>query len=293
MSVRNVLITGCSTGIGRACAVRLAQEGFNVIASVRNEADETSIRADADAGAFRIIRLDVTDAQSIGQAREQMMEIVGDEGLYGLVNNAGICVVGPVECVSMENWREQFEVNLFGTVAVINAMLPLLRKYPRNAAQDNARIININSVCGEIATPVFAAYSASKFALRAMSDCLRLELRSQGIRVCSIMPGTIQSEIWRKEKEGIQAICGQPVACEVYPKLIKNVSDYVFLCADSAIPADRVAYAVQRALQSRKPKDRYNVGWEAHIGAWTRRYFPERLFQFLLGRTLGVPACEE
>jgi NAD(P)-dependent dehydrogenase (short-subunit alcohol dehydrogenase family) len=233
--------------------------------------------------------MDVTDAVSIQAAFEHVRAQVGANGLYGLVNNAGICVVGPVECITLENWRQQFEVNLFGIVAVTQAMLPLLRASNASGSKSNARIINMNSITGEVATPIFAAYSASKFALRAMTDCLRLELRADGIYVSSIIPGTIQTEIWRKEKEGMDAFANHAMACEFYSQHLKNISDYVFKCADTAIPADRVAQAVEHALHSRIPRQRYLVGWEAHIGSWARRLIPERLFHFLMGRTLKVP----
>jgi NAD(P)-dependent dehydrogenase (short-subunit alcohol dehydrogenase family) len=287
-----ILITGCSTGIGRACAIRLAQAGFRVIASVRTEAEVSSIEQGTAGVPVSIhgIPMDVTDGGSIHRAFEQIRQHVGTEGLYGLVNNAGICVVGPIECITLDNWREQFEVNFFGAIAVTQAMLPLLRAYNASQGKIGARVININSITGEVATPLFAAYSASKFALRAMTDCLRLELRADGIHVCSIVPGTIQTEIWRKEREGIEALATDAKAREFYSQHLKNISDYVFRCAETAIPADRVAKVVERALQSRSPRQRYLVGWEAQVGSRSRRMIPDRLFHFLLGRTLRVPA---
>jgi NAD(P)-dependent dehydrogenase (short-subunit alcohol dehydrogenase family) len=286
-----VLITGTSSGIGRACAVRLAREGFSVLATVRTDADAHSVEAagsDTPLG-IRAVQLDVADANSIQKAAARVGELVGNDGLYGLVNNAGICVVGPAECISLDDWRYQFEVNFFGVIALTQAMLPLLRLHNAADRPKAARIVNISSITGEIATPLFGAYSASKFALRALSDSLRLELQGHGIHVSAIVPGTIQSEIWRKEKEGIEAIRADSPARRLYGRLIDNVSDYVFKCAGKAIPADRVAEVVSRCLTSRRPRPRYLVGWEAGIGSRARKLLPDRLFDYLLGRTMGVP----
>lgn len=288
---RCVLITGTSTGIGRACAVRLAREGFEVFATVRTDVDANSIEAagnDMPLG-IRAVRLDVADASSIQTATAQVRELIGGDGIYGLINNAGICVVGPAECISLDDWRYQFEVNFFGVIALTQAMLPLLRLHNAAHGSGAARIININSITGEIATPLFGAYSASKFALRALSDALRLELQGHGIHVSSIVPGTIQSEIWRKEKEGIEGIRAVSPARRLYGQLIENVSDYVFSCAGKAIPADRVARVVSRCLMSRRPRSRYLVGWEAEVGSRARKLMPDRLFGYLLSRTMGVP----
>jgi NAD(P)-dependent dehydrogenase (short-subunit alcohol dehydrogenase family) len=280
-----VLVTGASTGIGRACAVRLAAEGFDVIATVRSDSDAKSIRLPGICS----LKLDVTDADSIRDAAAQIQKLVGSDGLCGLVNNAGICVVGPAECLSLDQWRRQFDVNLFGVIAVTQAMLPLLRLHNAASGLWSARIVNISSITGEIATPLFGAYSASKFALGALSNVLRLELRADGIHVSTIVPGTIQSEIWRKEKEGVREIRANPQARRLYGPLIDRVSDYVFKCAGKAIPADRVAHAVSGCLKSQSPRSRYSVGWESDIGSLARKFIPDRLFNFLLGKTLGVP----
>jgi NAD(P)-dependent dehydrogenase (short-subunit alcohol dehydrogenase family) len=288
---RFVLITGTSTGIGQACAVRLARSGFGVFASVRTDADAQAIeRAGLNTPlGIRSVRMDVTDGASIHSAACGIRDHVGADGLCGLVNNAGICVVGPAEYVTLDGWRHQFEVNLFGAIAVTQAMLPLLRTHNAAHGKWSARIINMGSITGEIATPLFGAYSASKFALGAFGDSLRLELRGEGIHVCTLIPGTIQSEIWRKEKEGIDAIRADSSAQKMYGKLIDNVSDYVFQCADKAIPADRVAKAMEHCLLSRSPRLRYLIGWESEVGSRARKLIPDRLFNFLMSKTLGVP----
>jgi NAD(P)-dependent dehydrogenase (short-subunit alcohol dehydrogenase family) len=215
--------------------------------------------------------------------------IVGEHGLYAIVNNAGICVVGPVECVTLEEWRRQFEVNFFGPIAILQRLLPLMRAYHSCNGDARPRIININSATGVVATPVFGAYSASKAALKTMADCLRLELRAQGIFVSSIFPGIFKTEIWRKEKEGMERVARRPVAREVYGELIENVSREVFKTAEAALPAEGVARVVERALVRRVPRERYFIGWSAHVGNWAVRFMPGRMFEFLMGRWLGVP----
>jgi NAD(P)-dependent dehydrogenase (short-subunit alcohol dehydrogenase family) len=226
---------------------------------------------------------------SIRSAEKEVRSHVGDDGLCALVNNAGICVVGPVEFIALGDWRRQLDVNFLGVIAVTQMMLPLLRVYNGRYADRGSRIVNMGSITGEISTPLFGAYSASKFALRAMNDALRLELRPEGIHVSLIVPGTIQSEIWRKEKECVDAIAVDSPAREHYGTLIENVSGYVFSCAEQAIPAGRVADAVLQCLRSRKPRIQYRVGWEAQVGSRAKKFIPDRLFDFLLARKLGVP----
>jgi NAD(P)-dependent dehydrogenase (short-subunit alcohol dehydrogenase family) len=231
----------------------------------------------------------VTRESSIAAAEAQIRSCVGKAGLCGLVNNAGICVVGPSECLPLDDWRRQFEVNLFGAIAVTQAMLPMLRQHNAVAGRWAGRIVNMGSITGEVATPLFGAYSASKFALGAFSDALRLELSPHAIHVSTIVPGTIQSEIWRKEREAIDAIAPGSACRQLHGRLIDNVAGYVFRCADKAIPADRVAQAVEHCLRAHRPRIRYRVGWEAQVGSRARKVIPGPLFDWLLRRTLGVP----
>jgi NAD(P)-dependent dehydrogenase (short-subunit alcohol dehydrogenase family) len=286
----HVLITGASTGIGRACALYLAREGFSVWAGVRDIAEGNSLRQ-ATLGTsciIRPVRIDVTDIASIHAAEQEIRSHVGEDGLCGLVNNAGICVVGPVEFISLNDWQEQFDVNLFGAIAVTQAMLPLLRVHNARRPGFGSRIVNIGSITGEVATPLFGAYSASKFALRAMTDALRLELRPEAMHVCLIVPGTIQSEIWRKEKESVDAIAADSPARRFYGEMIDRIAGYVFSCAEKALPAQRVADAVYACLTRAKPKIQYLVGWEAQVGSRAKKFIPARLFDFLLARKLGI-----
>lgn len=287
----HVLITGAGSGIGRACALWMARHGFAVWAGIRTPVEAMSLEHAGLGTPIRIrtIPLDVTDIPTIHAAAEEIRTCAGDEGLRGVVNNAGICVVGPVEFVPLGEWRHQFEVNLLGAIAITQVMLPLLRLHNTGSGGHGSRIVNIGSITGEISTPVFGAYSASKFALRAMTDALRLELRAEGIRVCLVVPGTIQSDIWRKEKEAIDAIAANSRVRQLYGTLIGNVASCVFRHAGQALPAERVADVVQQCLTTPNPRIQYRVGWEAEVGSRAKHFIPERLFDLLLSRSLGVP----
>ena len=161
-----VVITGASTGIGKACALELDRRGFRVFAGVRSESAAQELQAQASAR-LTPVRIDVTDAASIAAAAETIARSVGDAGLAGLVNNAGIAVSGPLEIVPIDALRRQLEVNVIGPVAVTRSLLPLLRKA-------RGRVVNMSSISGGVAAPYLGPYSASKFAMEAITDTLRL-----------------------------------------------------------------------------------------------------------------------
>jgi NAD(P)-dependent dehydrogenase (short-subunit alcohol dehydrogenase family) len=276
----HVLITGCSTGIGRACATYLAGRGFQILAGVRRESD-----APTGAGITPIC-LDVTDEQSIKSAAERVRSIIGALGLKGLVNNAGIAVPGPVEHVPLKDWRRQFEVNFFAHVAMTQAMLPLLRAHVAAAGPWSARIVNISSIAGRIGQPILGPYCASKFALEAMSDSLRVELRDQRIHVSVIEPGAIQSEIWRKGQEQAQQIKIDPMKIAGYEALVEGIAAQTAEAAKSAIPAARVARVVFGCLTARKPRTRVVVGTDAKMGALFKSFVPTRWFDGMIYRML-------
>ena len=182
-----VVVTGASSGIGEATALRLANAGFAVFAGVRREEDAEALRLRG----VRPVRLDVRDAAQVAAAAQEVRGALGPAGLVALVNNAGVVVPGPLEFVPLDKLRGQFEVNVIGQVAVIQAFLPLLR-------ETRGRIVNISSIDGRIATPLLGPYVASKFALEGLSDALRRELRPWGIQITLIEPGAIKTRIWEK-----------------------------------------------------------------------------------------------
>src|SRR5512135_480609 len=194
----SVVITGASTGIGRACALHMDALGWRVFAGIRKDSDAASLRSDASARLVPVY-LDVTDARSITAAVDAVSNLVGASGLSGLVNNAGIPYGGPVEYLALDRVRHLYEVNFFGVIAVTQAFLPLVRRA-------RGRIVNMSSVGGMVSAPFVSPYASSKFALEALSDSLRMELHPWHIEVSSIQPGAIDTPIWNKAGNVLQGL---------------------------------------------------------------------------------------
>lgn len=268
--VAGVVVTGASSGIGRATALKLDHAGFRVFAGVRKLSDGQSLREE---GSDRLtpLLLDVTDAESISSAVVQVMDGVGGSGLAGLVNNAGVAVGGVLEFIDLEQLRYQLEVNLIGAVAVTKAFLPLIRTA-------GGRVVNISSDSGVLSTPFLAPYCASKFGLEAISDALRRELRPWGIQVVIVEPGAIATPIWDKArphtKEVREALPEE--AKGLYGAFFDKMESLVEKQAAEAIPAEAVADAVHRGLTARRPKLRYPVGTDAKLARWMTRLLPAR-----------------
>ena len=271
-----VLITGASTGIGKASAFFLERKGYRVFAGVRRDIDAKALRQEASERLTPII-LDVTDGDSIEHARDLIGGVT--DSLAGLVNNAGIAVAGPLEALSLEDVRHQFEVNVFGVLAVTKAFIPHLRPGP-------GRIVNVSSINGRIVTPFAAPYGASKFALEALSDGLRLELRPWGISVSVIQPGAIETAIWPSSTE--RALDNlkrfSPEMHDLYPGLIAAIKHSGGRPPKRAIPPERVAEVIHRALNARRPRTRYIVGNDARIAAVFSALLPDRLKDYILTR---------
>ncbi len=264
---RSVVITGASTGIGRACALQMQRLGWQVFAGVRKETDAASLRAEASERLFPIF-LDVTDSASIEQAARLVKDAVGASGLSGLVNNAGIPYGGPVEFLALDEVRRLFDVNFFGVIAVTQAFLPLLR-----SAQ--GRIVNMSSNSGMVATPFVSPYSASKFALEALSDSLRVELHPWHMHVALIEPGAIDTPIWDKGGDVLRNLIkdGSPHGLELYGKAIREMEPHY---VPHGISTAAVADAVAHALTASHPKTRYPIGTDGALAALLR-WLPDRL----------------
>ncbi|HEX7125921.1 MAG TPA: SDR family oxidoreductase [Thermodesulfobacteriota bacterium] len=280
---RAVVVTGASTGIGEACARRLDAEGFRVFAGVRRDADAEALARGASARLVPL-RLDVTDGASIAAAARTVAEAAGSSGLAGLVNNAGIAVAGPLECLPLESLRDQLEVNVVGQVAVTQAMLPLLRT-------GRGRIVNVGSVSGRFATPFLGPYAASKFALEALTDALRLEVRPFGIEVAIVEPGAVATPIWRKSAEHARRrLPAMPAATlALYERGMAALERAADRAARGAIPAGRVADAVLHALTARRPRTRYVVGADARLRILVG-LLPDRWRDRLVARAMGLPS---
>jgi Short-chain dehydrogenases of various substrate specificities len=280
---RTVLITGASSGIGQACARYLDGLGFTVWAAVRREEDgEELVRLTSTR--LRVLMLDVTDPDSIAEAGRKVSEVEGKTGLWGLVNNAGISVAGPLELLPLSAVRTQFEVNVIGALAVTQTFLPLLRLR-------RGRLVNISSIAGLAATPFLGPYSSSKFALEAMSDALRLELAPWGISVSLVEPGAVQSQIWSRAAMAASRTLGEvaPQAFQLYEQPLSRMKDVIAKAVKRAIPAEVVARAVAHALTASRPQIRYLVGKDARLRAFMKWMLPARVHDRLLAWFLGLP----
>ena len=284
VAARFVLITGASTGIGAACAIGCATRGMTVFAGVRNLSAGHTLRAKAGT-AIIPVQLDVTDGDSIAQAAALVSREVGDTGLAGLVNNAGIAIGSPLEFIPLDQLRRQLEVNVVGQIAVTQAVLPLVRRA-------RGRIVNMGSIAGRATIPMMGPYSASKHALEAVTDALRLELAPWDIEVSIIEPGAIDTPIWDKSLQVSTEIESElPMeAKQLYENTAERIRDRVGLSARRAIPADAVVEAVWHALTSKRPKTRYLVGRDAKVRAIMAKWLPDRLQDWVLKKVLNLPS---
>jgi NAD(P)-dependent dehydrogenase (short-subunit alcohol dehydrogenase family) len=276
-----LLITGASTGIGRACTEHLDNLGFTVFAGVRKQSDADSLRA-GGSGRTQPLMLDVTDSESIVSAMRTVDE-ASPAGLAGLVNNAGVSAGGPVEFVAMEEWRRALEVNFIGQVAVTRAALPALRKA-------RGRIVNMTSIGGRLASPFLGPYNASKYALEAVTDALRIELRRFGIEVAAVEPGAVATPIWEKGRASAeQATKNMPAeALKLYSAGFAAISKFISEGERSGVPPLEVAQAVEHALTAHRPKTRYVVGRDAKMRLVLTRLLPTRSMDRLVVRAMGL-----
>jgi NAD(P)-dependent dehydrogenase (short-subunit alcohol dehydrogenase family) len=271
-----VVVTGASTGIGRACALDLDGRGFRVFAGVRRDVDAERLRAERPT--IEPLHIDVTDAEAIAAARDRVSEAVGAAGLAGLVNNAGIAVPGPLEHLPIEELRRQLEVNLVGQVAVTQAFMPLLRA-------GRGRIVNIGSIGGRVALPLLGPYAASKHAIEGISDSLRRELRPWGIHVSIVRPGPIATEIWERGNANADELLERmPEAAADYGPAIERARAFAAERTRQAVPPTAVAEVVAHALTADRPRTRYLVGPQARLLATLRAVLPDRWFDNLLER---------
>jgi NAD(P)-dependent dehydrogenase (short-subunit alcohol dehydrogenase family) len=251
-------VTGASTGIGAAAAEALAKDGFTVFAGVRGDRDAARIAALHPN--LRPLRLDVTDREAIRAAAEVVAS--SDAPLRGLVNNAGIAVAGPLEFLPVDELRRIFEINVFGALEVSQAFLPQLRA-------QRGRLVFVGSISGRLAFPFMAPYSASKFALRALADAMRLELTAAGVAVALIEPGSVKTPIWAKGRASRDALLGllPPEALVHYGRQIEALFEQTEREERGAMPVDVVTRAILHALTARKPRANYLLGAPARAGS--------------------------
>ncbi len=278
MAKGTVLVTGTSTGIGRASATELAQRGFRVLAGVRKQADADAVKAIAPDRIEPLI-LDVTDSDAVAALPEQ----VGDN-LVGLVNNAGLSYGGPLEYLPMEDVRHQIEVMLVAPFAITKALIPKLRA-------TRGRVVMIGSIGGRIPQPFITPYAAAKFGIDGLAGSLRRELAPLGIRVALVEPGAIKTEIWdRGVQRGEELIDGLPEeGRRLYGERLDTATAAALkLGRDRGIDPSKVADRVAHALTARRPKTRYVVGPDARVQALLRATLPDRALDRVLTRLSGI-----
>lgn len=276
----SVLVSGASRGIGRATALRLARAGWTVYATVRKAEDGEALVAEAAGHEVRPLRLDVTDDAQIAALGAAL-----PERLDAIVNNAGIVVSGPLETLSAAKLREQFEVNVVGAVALTNAVLPRLR-----AAR--GRIVFVSSLSGLVSTPMTGAYNASKFAIEAIADAWRLELRQWGIKVVLVEPAMTDTDLWRDAPATLEAEAADMSAAhrELYAEHLEGMRKVIPRIQKMAKPVDTVAATIEQALTAARPKARYPVGVDVRLQATLSALTPARVLDAVNGRLTGTPS---
>jgi NAD(P)-dependent dehydrogenase (short-subunit alcohol dehydrogenase family) len=271
-----VLVTGAARGIGRATAARLAATGWDVLAGVRDAADGEPLAADR--GITPLV-LDITDATQLAA-----LEGTLPQQLDAVVNNAGVVVGGPIEAVPLSELRRQLEVNVVGQAAVTQAVLPRLRR-------SRGRVVFVSSVSGLIATPMTGPYNASKFALEAMADSLRMEVAPWGIRVIIVEPAQTDTDMWRKAEADLERTVASlsPEHRDLYAKHIAGFRQSIPRSQRMATSADGAAAVVERALTVRRPRARYIVGRAPRIQALAAKLTPTFVLDAALRAGTGVP----
>jgi NAD(P)-dependent dehydrogenase (short-subunit alcohol dehydrogenase family) len=282
MAAGTVVITGASTGIGRACALHLDSLGFDLFAGVRKPEDGERLAAEGSER-LRPLQLDITDAAQVEAAAREVGEAVGDRGLAGLVNNAGIAVAAPLEFIPIDELRRQLEVNLIGQVAITQALLPLLRR-------GKGRVVNIGSIGGRVALPFAGPYAASKFALEALTDSLRRELRGAGVEVSIVRPGGIATPIWDRGLDTANRMRAElpPEAESLYGRALDATTSVAEDIGRNGLPPEAVAKVVEHALTARRPRTRYLVGRDAKMRAALAKVLPDRVFDRMIARAMGI-----
>ena len=280
MNGKAVVVTGAAKGIGRACVLRLARAGFRVYAGVRKLDDGRSLVSEGGNN-VRPVQMDVTQSDAINTVAEFVRSDLNGSSLCGVVNNAGLAVAGPLEFLPLAELRHQLEVNVIGQVAVTQAFLPMLR-------QSKGRVVFIGSIAGRSAMPLTGPYSASKFALEAIADALRVELMNAEVDVVIIEPGMIDTPIWQTSiSAGDKTMSAMPPqVMRYYGKVINAVRKRASEGNQRGLPPDDVAKVVEEALTSAKPKTRYIVGKDALLRV-VLQMLPDRMRDRLIARKLA------
>jgi len=279
--MKSVVVTGSSTGIGWGVTKVLIAKGFRVFGSVRRIEDGERLKKEFGAN-FVPLYFDVTDAAAVSKGADQVAAALGGEMLFGLVNNAGIAVAGPLLYVKIDEFRHQIEVNLTAQLIVTQAFAPLLGA-DRSRTGEPGRIVMISSVGGRNASPFVGPYNASKFGLEGLSESLRRELMLFGIDVIIVAPGSVATPIWDKaEKLDLAQYDNTP-----YMKPLANVKDFMLELGRKGFPPEKLGEAVYVALTTAKPKTRYQVSPQPLLD-FLQVALPKRLVDRVVARQVGL-----
>ncbi|HET9374566.1 MAG TPA: SDR family oxidoreductase [Chthoniobacterales bacterium] len=276
--MRDVVITGASTGIGFATCQVLIRHGFRVVGSVRTQADADRVGERLGTGYVPLI-LDVTDPDSVHRAAATVKKKVGEQRLFGLVNNAGIAVLGPLAYLPLERFRLQIEINLLGVHTVTQAFLPLLGTESSGLGRAG-RVVNISSVSGRLAMPFAGAYAASKFGLEGYSDSLRRELMLFGIKVILIEPRAVVTSIWdQAEKVVVQQFPNTP-----YDRSLRRFAEQARSEAKTGFAPEKVGELIWRALTTPRPRARYAIVPHRLVEWSIPRRLPTELLDYCIAK---------
>jgi len=278
---RSVVVTGASSGIGKATVLRLATNGWRVFAAVRKQQDAELLRSESG-NRIETVLLDVADEGSIRAAAEEVNSKLGNGGLDGLFNNAGIGDVSPIEYTMVDSIRRVYEVNLFGQINVIQAFLPLVRR---------GRIVNMGSVGDHLSPPFAGVLASSKAAFASVSSSLRLELRAQGIYVIVVEPGSINTPAVEKTLGGVEKLITSlpPEGVRLYAVGLRRMAAAFTKNEKAGSSPDVVAQVVEKALNAKKPRTRYPAGKDSIMLITLARLLPEKLLDLAIMKTFGFP----
>ena len=274
----SVLVTGAGRGIGKAIVEHLAATGWDVIAGVRSQSDGAAV-TELNPQRISAVILDVTNAEHLAALPAAL-----PQRLDAVVNNAGIVVAGPIETLSPDDWRKQLDVNVIGQFAVTRSVLPKLRA-------SRGRAIFISSVNGRLSSPLLGAYAASKFALEAAADALRIELRPWRVRVAVVEPAQTDTDMWRTADDMVVEL-ETLMSAEyraLYDKHIAGMKRFIPMSKKMAVPTSNVVAVVEEALTARRPRARYLVGLGSKLQVSIMRSVPAALRDRVIAKVAGVP----
>jgi short-subunit dehydrogenase len=278
MEPKTILITGATAGIGRFTALHLAKKGHRVIATGRNEKALSELKT-AATGSLDTIRLDVTDSESIAQAKGAVDALTCGRGVDVLVNNAGYGILGPTALITDADMRAQYETNVFGLMAVTRAFLPQMMQ------RGSGRVVNVSSIGGRITIPLFGVYNSTKYAVESLSDALRVELAPFGIHVSLIEPGYIATSFTERS---LQEVSRYQTPDSPYAPVLDRIDALTKAVDKTAVGPHSVARAIERASTARRPSARYVAPGYNAIGIFFIRLLPTSWIDFAFGRLIGL-----